>query len=69
MTAPDAQELGDIFTVRRTLYMILVRQLMSDRRVELEALLAARLPVLAKAAETSVDAYAVETFLLNLDIS
>jgi DNA-binding GntR family transcriptional regulator len=43
---------------------------MSDRPADLEALLAARMPALTKAAESgSVDAYAVESFLLNLEIA
>jgi DNA-binding GntR family transcriptional regulator len=68
VTAPDAQELGDIFTVRRALYVRLFQQLMADRPQELAHLLGQRLAVLEKAATVSVDAYAVESFLLNLDI-
>jgi DNA-binding GntR family transcriptional regulator len=69
VTAPDAQQLRDIFTVRRALNLVLWRQLMSDRPADLEAVLAARMPALATAAGSrSADAYAVESFLLNLDI-
>jgi len=68
VTAPDAKEMRDIFTVRSTFYAVLLRQIMEDKPAALEALFAARMPALAKSAETSVDAYAVETFLLNLEM-
>lgn len=69
VTAPDAKEMRDIWTVRQTLYMVLLRQLMQDRPADLEALLAASIPEMARAAESSVDAYAVESFLLNLAVA
>lgn len=69
VTSPDAKEMRDIFTVRHAFYMVLLRQLMEDRPADLEALFTAHMPALEKAAETSVDAYAVESFLLNLEMA
>jgi len=68
VAAPDANEIRDIFAVRRTLYGVLLRQVMRDRPADLEALLATRVPALTRSTEVSVDAYAVEAFLLNMEM-
>lgn len=69
VTAPDAKELHDIFTVRGALYHELLKQVMAECPDRLEAVLKTHLPRLAKAGEESGDAYAVASFLLNLAIS
>lgn len=65
VTQPDESELRDIFRVRSVLYLTMLEQVCNETPAELEALLAERLPRLAKAADESPDAYAVESFLLN----
>lgn len=69
VTAPDAEELTDIFHVRGTLYELMLRQLMEERPAELEQLLAEHIVRLRKAAADSADAFAVGSFLLNLAIA
>lgn len=69
VTAPDAAELIDIFTVRGALYAIMLRQLMQECPAELEQLLAEHVGLLARAAKESTDAFAVGSFLLNLAIA
>lgn len=66
VTAPDAAELHDIFVVRGALYAIMLRELMTDRPADLDALFDAHMPKLAKAGEESPEAYAVASFLFNL---
>jgi DNA-binding GntR family transcriptional regulator len=68
VTAPDENELRDIFRVRSVLYLTMLEQVANDSPGELEALLSERLPRLVKAADESPDAYAVESFLLNFAI-
>ncbi|QBQ99928.1 GntR family transcriptional regulator [Paraburkholderia pallida] len=65
VTAPDENELRDIFRVRSVLYVTMLEQATRENLPELEALLTAHIPRLAQAAEASIDAYAVESFLLN----
>lgn len=65
VTAPDENELRDIFRVRSVLYITMLEQVSRESPSELEAVLTAHMPRLTKAAEESVDAYAVESFLLN----
>ncbi|SDR45946.1 GntR family transcriptional regulator [Paraburkholderia tuberum] len=67
VTAPDENELRDIFRVRSVLYVTMLEQVARESPSELEALLNAHMPRLIKAAEESVDAYAVESFLLNFN--
>lgn len=67
VTAPDENELRDIFRVRSVLYVTMLEQVARESPCELEALLTAHMPRLTKAAEESVDAYAVESFLLNFN--
>ncbi|MFN0163393.1 MAG: GntR family transcriptional regulator [Burkholderiales bacterium] len=69
VTAPDANELRDIFAVRAALYAILLEQLMSERPADLAAVFEEHMPKLEHAAEESVDAYAVASFLLNFAIA
>lgn len=69
VTAPDAAELTDIFTVRGALYAIMLRQLMDERPADLERVLAEHLLRLRQAAAESPDAFAVASFLLNLAIA
>ncbi|CAN0627682.1 Transcriptional regulator, GntR family [Burkholderia multivorans] len=65
VTAPDENELRDIFRVRSVLYLTMLEQVAHESPSELEALLTEYMPKLTKAAEESADAYAVESFLLN----
>ena len=65
VTAPDENELRDIFRVRSILYITMLEQVARESPSELEALLTEHMPKLTKAAEESADAYAVESFLLN----
>lgn len=68
VTAPDAAELNDIFVVRATLFELLFKQVMSTRPDQLEQLLARFLARLRDAQQGSSETYAVESFLLNLQI-
>ena len=65
VTAPDENELRDIFRVRSVLYVTMLEQVARENSQEFEALLTEYVPRLTKAADESVDAYAVESFLLN----
>jgi DNA-binding GntR family transcriptional regulator len=65
VTAPDENELRDIFRVRGVLYVTMLEQVARESPAGLEALLTAHMPRLIRAAEESADAYAVESFLLN----
>lgn len=67
VTAPDEQELRDIFHVRSVLFVTMLEQVSRESPSELEALLTVHLPKLVKAADESADAYAVESFLLNFE--
>jgi DNA-binding GntR family transcriptional regulator len=69
VTAPDPEDLRDIYTVRAALSEILLREVMAERPEELSSLLDEHLPRLAKAAGESADAYAVANFLLNLQMN
>lgn len=69
VTAPNAQDLRDIYAVRSALLEILFRQLMETRPADLEAVFARHIPRIAKAGKSgSVDAYALESFLLNMEV-
>lgn len=68
VTAPGEMELRDIFKVRAVLYVTMLEQVMRENSDGLQDVLDERMPKLAKAAEESVDAYAVESFLLNFAI-
>lgn len=65
VTAPDEEELRDIFRVRSVLYLTMLEEVARASPAELEALLTEHIPKLEKAANESADAYAVESFLLN----
>ena len=69
VTAPDARDLADIYVVRAALYDILLRQLMEECPAELDAVFDSHMPKLRKAAEAGTDAYALASFLLNLEIT
>ncbi|MDF3885252.1 FCD domain-containing protein, partial [Cupriavidus basilensis] len=58
----------DIFKVRAVLYVTMLEQVVRENSDGLQEVLDERMPKLAKAAEESVDAYAVESFLLNFAI-
>lgn len=69
VTNPDAKDIADIYVVRAALFKIYLRQLMEGRAAEVEAVFDRHMPALARAAERqSVDDYALESFLLNLDL-
>lgn len=68
VTAPDEHELRDIFRVRSTLYVTMLEDVARNSPAELQALLGEHIPKLARAANESADAYAVESFLLNFAI-
>jgi DNA-binding GntR family transcriptional regulator len=69
VTAPDAQELQDIFEVRAALFTILLEEVMQDRPADLEAVFTEFLPRLEAAAPRGPEPYAVESFLFNLSIA
>uniref|UniRef100_UPI003F493C92 GntR family transcriptional regulator n=1 Tax=Cupriavidus yeoncheonensis TaxID=1462994 RepID=UPI003F493C92 len=67
VTEPNAQDLRDFYTVREALFAILLRELMEERVEALDALFEAFMPKVSKAEqESAVDAYASETFLMNM---
>jgi DNA-binding GntR family transcriptional regulator len=69
VTAPTAKDIADIYIVRLALFKILFRQLMERRPADLEAVFDKHIPALERAVEQeSIDAYALESFLLNMDI-
>lgn len=69
VTAPDAQELHDIFEVRAALFTILLEQVMQQRAGDLRKTFEDFLPKLVHAAGQSPEAYAVQSFLFNLAIA
>lgn len=68
VTAPGEIELRDIFKVRAVLYVTMLEQVVRENSGGLQEVLDERMPKLAKAAEESADAFAVESFLLNFAI-
>ena len=70
VTAPDADDLRDIYVVRGALYQIMLRELMEQRPADLDALFQRRMAGLSRAAEEeSVDAFTLESFVLNLEMT
>ncbi|MBK6615721.1 GntR family transcriptional regulator [Ottowia sp.] len=69
VTAPDAEELLDIFEVRLALYGILLAQVMRDRPDDLQRVFEQFLPRLEQASRETPGAYAVQSFLLNQRIA
>jgi DNA-binding GntR family transcriptional regulator len=69
VTAPDTDELEDIFEVRSALFAILLEQVMNERPAELQAMFTRHLPRLEQAAGESAQAYAVQSFLFNLALA
>ena len=70
VTAPDADDLRNIYVVRGALYQIMLRELMDRRPADLDALFQRRMAGLSKAVdEASVDAYTLQSFLLNLEMT
>lgn len=69
VTAPDASELTDIFTVRGALYAILLRQVMDECPADFERVLERHLKLLTDAAKRSAEDFAVASFQLNLDVA
>ena len=69
VTAPDENELQDIFEVRTTLFAILLEQVMQDRPADLQATLERFLPQLERATGGPAESYAVQSFLCNLAIA
>lgn len=69
VTAPQAEELEDIFEVRTALFAILLEQVMHERPHDLQRTLEHFLPELQRAAGESTEAYAVQSFLCNLAIA
>jgi DNA-binding GntR family transcriptional regulator len=68
VTAPDADELRDIFAVRSGLYCMLLERVMRDDPAALAEVFRIHVPRLGKAADEGVDAYALAGFLLNGDV-
>lgn len=66
VTAPDAKDLRDIYVVRSALYAIFLRQLMEKRPADVDAVFERHMPKIMLAAEQSVDAYTLQSFLLNI---
>ncbi|SEB22357.1 transcriptional regulator, GntR family [Variovorax sp. YR216] len=69
VTAPDARELQDIFEVRVALFSILLEQVMKERHADLLRVFGQHLPRLEKAAGETPQAFAVQSFLFNLDVA
>ena len=69
VTAPSSGDLSDIYVVRAALYGILLRQLMEECPAELDAVFERHMPKLRSAADQGADAYALASFLLNLEIT
>ncbi len=69
VTAPDAEELLDIFEVRLALYGILLAQVMRDSPSDLQRVFEEFLPRLEHASRETPEAYAVQSFLLNQRIA
>ena len=69
VTAPNARELHDIFTVRTLLFTMLLTDIMQARPLALQDLLGQHLPRLARAALDSPEAYALQSFLVNLSLA
>ncbi len=68
VTAPDQAELRDVFTIRSTLYCLLLAQVMEDNPEQLDAVFSRHLPRLEAAAKAGIDPYALEGFLLNIAV-
>lgn len=68
VTAPDDTELQDLFAIRGALYCLLLEHLMAETPGTLAPCFATHLPRLERAAGESVDAYALEGFLLNMAV-
>lgn len=67
VTAPNAKDLSDIYIVREALFKILFRQLMERCPADVEATLDRCVPAISRAArQRSAEAFALESFLLNL---
>ncbi|MFE2120303.1 GntR family transcriptional regulator [Rhodococcus aetherivorans] len=66
---PRAKDLGDVFDVRSRLYGLILRQEMLEQHEDLVALFDRHIPRIIQAANESVDAYAVATFLLNSEVA
>lgn len=69
VTAPNARELHDIFTVRTLLFTMLLTNIMQARPQALQDLLGQHLSRLAGAALDSPEAYALQSFLVNLSLA
>ncbi len=69
VTAPDAEELQDVFEVRTALFAILLEQVVRDRPADLEAVFGRFTPQLERAAKRAPAVYAVQSFLFNLAIA
>jgi DNA-binding GntR family transcriptional regulator len=69
VTAPDAQDLRDIYLVRTALYGILMRRLMERRPADVRATFDRHLPAIEAAArQESVDGFSLASFQLNMTL-
>ncbi|MGT2490693.1 FCD domain-containing protein [Cupriavidus basilensis] len=68
VTAPGEMELRDIFKVRAVLYVTMLEQVVRENSTDSRKSSTSACRSLPAAAEESVDAYAVESFLLNFAI-
>jgi DNA-binding GntR family transcriptional regulator len=69
VTAPDAQDLRDIYTVRSALYRIFMRRVMDHRPDDVCAVFDRLMPALEDAArQASVDGFSLASFQLNMGL-
>lgn len=67
VTAPDADDLRDIYVVRDALFQILLQQLMAEQADALRSVFDLHMPRIVEAAgAAAVDDYALQSFLLSL---
>ena len=64
-----AGDVRDLFNVRAALYVMLLRQELTEQPDDLKAVFDANMPRVLQGARESVDAYAVATFLLNSTVA
>ncbi|KRF10612.1 GntR family transcriptional regulator [Nocardioides sp. Soil796] len=66
---PTPKDLSDVFEVRSTLYGMILRHEMEEQPEALRALFDLHIPKIIAAADESIDAYAVASFVLNSEVA
>ncbi|MEE2061996.1 GntR family transcriptional regulator [Rhodococcus artemisiae] len=67
--APRAKDLNDVFDIRSQLYGMILHEEILEQHDDLVVLFDRHIPRILTAADESVDAYAVATFLLNSEVA